>query len=46
MQLNRRFSPITMLLLSINGMISSAWLFGPMYALAHLRAGDYCLDFR
>lgn len=32
MQLNRRFTPITMLLLSINGMIGSAWLFGPFYA--------------
>ncbi len=32
MQLNRRFSPLTMLLLSINGMVGSAWLFGPLYA--------------
>lgn len=32
MQLSRRFTPLTMLLLSINGMIGSAWLFGPMYA--------------
>lgn len=32
MQLDRRFSPLTMLLITINGMIGSAWLFGPMYA--------------
>src|SRR3990172_3756571 len=32
MQLNRRFTPIHMLLLSINGMIGSAWLFAPLYA--------------
>ena len=32
MQLSRRFSPLTMLVLSINGMIGSAWLFGPLYA--------------
>ncbi|MBS0357884.1 MAG: APC family permease [Proteobacteria bacterium] len=32
MQLNRRFTPLTMLLLSINGMVGSAWLFGPLYA--------------
>lgn len=32
MQLTRRFSPLSMLLLSINGMIGSAWLFGPLYA--------------
>lgn len=32
MQLNRRFTPLSMLLLSINGMIGSAWLFGPLYA--------------
>lgn len=32
MQLIRRFTPLTMLLLSINGMIGSAWLFGPLYA--------------
>jgi amino acid transporter len=31
-QLTRRFSPLTMLLLSINGMIGSAWLFAPLYA--------------
>lgn len=32
MQLNRNLSPLTMLLLSINGMVGSAWLFGPLYA--------------
>jgi amino acid transporter len=32
MQLSRRFSPLHMLLLSINGMIGSAWLFAPLYA--------------
>lgn len=31
-QLTRRFSPLNMLLLSINGMIGSAWLFAPLYA--------------
>lgn len=32
MQLHRRFSPINLLMLSINGMVGSAWLFAPMYA--------------
>lgn len=32
MELNRRFSPINLLMLSINGMIGSAWLFAPLYA--------------
>lgn len=32
MQLTRRFSTLTILLLSINGMVGSAWLFGPLYA--------------
>lgn len=32
MKLTRRFSPLNMLLLSINGMIGSAWLFAPWYA--------------
>ncbi len=32
MELNRRFSPATLLMLSINGMIGSAWLFAPLYA--------------
>ena len=30
--LSRRFSPLTLLLLSINGMLGSAWLFAPLYA--------------
>ena len=30
--LARRFSPLHMLFLSINGIIGSAWLFAPMYA--------------
>lgn len=32
MKLNRRFSAWTLLLLSINGMVGSAWLFAPFYA--------------
>ena len=32
MELNRRFSPASLLMLSINGMIGSAWLFAPLYA--------------
>lgn len=32
MELTRRFTPWQMLFLSINGMIGSAWLFGPLYA--------------
>lgn len=32
MQLNRRFSPLHLLMLSINGMVGSAWLFAPLYA--------------
>lgn len=32
MPLNRRFTPLHMLLLSINGMVGSAWLFAPLYA--------------
>src|SRR5476649_2259465 len=32
MELNRRFSPFSLLMLSINGMIGSAWLFAPLYA--------------
>lgn len=31
-QLRRRFTPFHMLLLSINGMVGSAWLFAPLYA--------------
>src|SRR3990167_10695094 len=32
MHLNRRFTPFTLLILSINGMVGSAWLFAPLYA--------------
>lgn len=32
MELHRRFSPLNLLLISINGMIGSAWLFAPLYA--------------
>lgn len=39
--LHRRFSPLNLLLLSINGMIGSAWLFAPLYA-AKL-AGPYAI---
>lgn len=31
-QLNRRFTPFSLLMLSINGMVGSAWLFAPLYA--------------
>lgn len=31
-ELNRRFTPATLLMLSINGMVGSAWLFAPLYA--------------
>ena len=30
--LDRRFTPLTLLMLSINGMVGSAWLFAPLYA--------------
>src|SRR5579885_1708675 len=32
MTLNRRFTPVSLLMLSINGMVGSAWLFAPLYA--------------
>lgn len=32
MELNRRFTPMNLLILSINGMVGSAWLFAPLYA--------------
>lgn len=32
MTLNRRFTPLSLLMISINGMIGSAWLFAPLYA--------------
>jgi len=31
-KLNRRFTPLSLLMLSINGMVGSAWLFAPLYA--------------
>jgi len=31
-QLSRRFSPFSLLMLSINGIIGSGWLFAPLYA--------------
>src|SRR3989344_4446678 len=31
-ELTRRFTPSSLLMLSINGMIGSAWLFAPLYA--------------
>jgi amino acid transporter len=30
--LNRRFTPINLLMISINGMVGSAWLFAPLYS--------------
>lgn len=32
MSLNRRFTPLVLLMISINGMVGSAWLFAPLYA--------------
>lgn len=32
MTLSRRFTPLNLLMLSINGMVGSAWLFAPLYA--------------
>jgi len=32
MALNRRITPLHLLILSINGMVGSAWLFAPLYA--------------
>lgn len=32
MALNRRITPLNLLMLSINGMVGSAWLFAPLYA--------------
>lgn len=31
-KLDRRFSPLNLLMLSVNGMLGSAWLFAPLYA--------------
>lgn len=41
MALHRRFSPLNLLLISINGMVGSAWLFAPLYA-ARI-AGPYAI---
>ncbi len=32
MEFYRRFSPLNLLMISINGMVGSAWLFAPLYA--------------
>jgi amino acid transporter len=40
MKLTRRFSPAHLLLLSINGMLGSAWLFAPLYAAKIAGAGS------
>jgi amino acid transporter len=32
MKLTRRFTPLSLLMISINGMVGSAWLFAPLYA--------------
>jgi len=32
MTFSRRFTPISLLMISINGMVGSAWLFAPLYA--------------
>jgi amino acid transporter len=39
MELNRRFSPLNLLMISINGMVGSAWLFAPLYAVKIAGAG-------
>ncbi len=39
MELNRRFTPLSLLMLSINGMVGSAWLFAPLYAAKIAGAG-------
>jgi amino acid transporter len=39
MEMIRRFSPLNLLMLSINGMVGSAWLFAPMYAAKIAGAG-------
>lgn len=41
MELHRRFTPFHLLLISINGMIGSAWLFAPLYAARF--AGPYAI---
>jgi amino acid transporter len=32
MEFNRRFAPISLLMITINGIVGSAWLFAPLYA--------------
>ncbi|MDF2691387.1 MAG: hypothetical protein K0S29_1242, partial [Gammaproteobacteria bacterium] len=32
MALNRRFTTLSLILISVNGTIGSAWLFAPLYA--------------
>jgi amino acid transporter len=39
MLLSRRFTPLTLFMLSINGMVGSAWLFAPLYAAKIAGAG-------
>lgn len=39
MKLHRRFTPMHLLMLSINGMLGSAWLFAPLYAAKIAGAG-------
>src|SRR5437762_5008403 len=39
MVLNRRFTPMNLLIISINGMVGSAWLFAPLYAAKIAGAG-------
>src|SRR3989338_4405521 len=39
MTLSRRFSPVSLLMVSINGMVGSAWLFAPLYAAKIAGAG-------
>jgi amino acid transporter len=39
LEFSRRFSPMTLLMISINGMVGSAWLFAPLYAAKIAGAG-------
>lgn len=39
MMLHRRFTPMNLLMISINGMVGSAWLFAPLYAAKLAGAG-------
>ena len=40
MELKRRFTPLHLLMISINGMVGSAWLFAPLYAAKIAGAGS------